>query len=523
MLNRSSEADELARELDEANREKRLLSDELHRVKRSLAKQQRDRQSTSSSPNSVRSASQTGDEVARLNAELLDLHRRFAETTAQHEREVASLRRKLSRSITLRDLRTEMNALLPEPTIPEADSVKTLLHSFHAAASQSDTDYLREQLRSDRTLVGQLAHKFTSRTASSRDLDSSRFVRDTIDFLDRLMTGLFSNLGTEFSRFHRGQPPPQTLEELMDAFKAEAEELNWFAEQLRDVLEVEDANLGLRELFDLLRDHLAAVTKGSQGDLQLADLSSGVSDEAHSHVLRKLDRAKKRYERAQAELDQLSAQLAEKEKMTEDLKAMVEDQRKEIASLIDRGGASDSVRKDYEQRFGGLQATNEFVAQVTAKVKEFHKFVIGRFERSAVYNPLVLEVLRNAKPVFQAFSLPVFMVDFLRQPALVTMTYRIVSIRPDVESELFGAEHKQILRDISRELSSFPLSRHRQFPVTATEPLETRLQQVLRSVRLVRDLFKEKEESFNQLSSIIKTQHTTILDISHSPMHSGPE
>jgi hypothetical protein len=313
--------------------------------------------------------------------------------------------------------------------------------------------------------------------------------------------------------------------------------------KLRELLEVEDNGVGVAGLFDILQGHLASAARmtdrlaskddtkdrqiremkdeiaglrrainGSRGEMELADLSSGVSatDEGYARCLHRLDRMTRKYAAVKEEAAQLVLELADRDKLIASLRKL-----RPVTTRDDR----ESFRRELDQQSAALQSTTSFVESVTEVVTEFHGFVMETFERSAVYSPLVLEILRSAKPIFQAFSLPVFLVDFLRRPVLVTMSYRIVSVRPSVENELFGTVHRQILRDISRELAAFPVA-PRKLSVTTGESLETKLQNILRLLRLVRDLFTEKEDSLRQLSSVVRSQHAAILDMTHPAPHS---
>jgi hypothetical protein len=218
---------------------------------------------------------------------------------------------------------------------------------------------------------------------------------------------------------------------------------------------------------------------------------------------------------SKSDFDQCVVELDEKEQIIRELKSQIATQANDL----------DNRQLVIEELEGKLAQSDELknsqltlINTITSQVKVVHEFLYKLTNEAVFCSPTIIKVIGLLKPVFLILSLSVFSFEFVREPVRTLISARIVSVRPNPDDELVKPAHREILDEIYRELLTFPIDRAGRPPsVPAFEPMFGKLRSVLGLVKVVRALFRENEESVDRLSSLVKSQHTAIVQMTHGP------
>jgi hypothetical protein len=217
--------------------------------------------------------------------------------------------------------------------------------------------------------------------------------------------------------------------------------------------------------------------------------------------------SKEEYERCLIELD-------EKDNKLRELRGLVAQQR---SDLENQQSLIEELREKYLQTDESHDRAVKQLNVLTASSRELHGFVMGLIGDSLSCGSITLQVIEHLKPLFVACSLPVFGLSLVCEPVRALMSFRVFSVRANPEHEIFKPQHRDLLTEITGELLGFPMSRSGASLITPTETIAGKLKNILSLIKSLRSLYRENEESVGQLSALVKSQHTAIVQMTQTP------
>jgi hypothetical protein len=150
---------------------------------------------------------------------------------------------------------------------------------------------------------------------------------------------------------------------------------------------------------------------------------------------------------------------------------------------------------------------------INARAKELHEFVLTVVGDSLSCSPTSVKLIEHLRPLFLACSLPVFGLELLHAPTRASMSFRVVSLRPNSDYDILKPEHRELLNDIHRALIAFPITRTESPKRSQPETLHSKLRSISSLVTSLRAAFRDNEESMERMSSLVKSQHTAIVQM----------
>jgi hypothetical protein len=218
---------------------------------------------------------------------------------------------------------------------------------------------------------------------------------------------------------------------------------------------------------------------------------------------------------SKSDLDQCVAELDEKEQTVCELKSQI---ATHVNDLDSRQLVVEELQKKMAQSDEQNNSKLALIGTITSQVKLVHDFLAKLTNEATFCPPTIIKLIDLLKPVFISLSLSVFGFEFVREPLRTFISARIVSVRPNPDNEFIKPEYRDALDQIHRELLTFPIHRGGGPPSVPTfEPMFGKLRNVLGLVKVVRTLFRENEESANRLSSLVKSQHAAIVQMTRGP------
>lgn len=208
---------------------------------------------------------------------------------------------------------------------------------------------------------------------------------------------------------------------------------------------------------------------------------------------------------AKTELDQCYSEIQAKEQTIRQLKSLIASQEASLAVFQQKQSINEEIQVKLDEANEKIRQKASQIQSIGISVKALHSHM-SLLNSS---NPTVAELIKVAKPIFDAFSLPFFSYSFNN---LSLISFRVFNTRPSVDSsEILTLKQKQMLSDILEELSSLPIDRTELFNLSSSSGINEKLDAIYSLISFVRRVLEERDESLTRMSALVSSQHSAIV------------
>lgn len=266
------------------------------------------------------------------------------------------------------------------------------------------------------------------------------------------------------------------------------------------------------------QEHLRAVSKLSEYQSKVKKLTS--QNELLANQLSESQSNIEMIENStcsKKELEKCFVEIQNNQKTIRELKSIVNRQNSTISAYESRQPVLEQFKDKYSEEHENLRLKNSFVLNVTSIVKDIHYYLTMIFQNRPNASPTLIDIIQKMKPLFNAFQLPLFSFDFVKNNSFNLMSCRVVNLRPNPECEVLSQDHRILLARIADELAEIQSNQSPVFSSMSTmSNLSEKLRNILEMVVAVKKAFDEKNDSLNALTSLIKNQHSAIVRMSYN-------
>ncbi|OHS94471.1 hypothetical protein TRFO_11084 [Tritrichomonas foetus] len=498
--------------------------------------------------------------VSKLQQQIQDLQKRCNDTKLEEITQVLSDKDFETKNLSLRINELEESELKSNKMISQLQTEIAKYAKRYDELNETYEDSKQKLINENKSLkqlTNNLQNQIKQKEMKIKELED--------DFSDQIteLTNENHSLKNATKYAHKSQRDEE-LEELQKVSEQNINDLKFlhkkakkYQNQLRESeLSNRDLTLKIEDLNEIQKAQTIKIndlhSKLKQSKAALSQISDeyGSFQQTHLKIVNKFNESQTRIKTLTKQNKQLSKQLSEnqnniqliestscpkaelekcyrdiqsKDKTIRELKSIVMKQQSSISAFESRQPVLEQFREKYNEEHEVLRVKNLFVTNITAITKDFHSYLTNIIQARPTANLTVINILQKSKPLFDAFSLPMFSFDFIKPISCNLVSSRIANIRPNVDTELLTPEHKVLLTRITDELVDFPVDHDTAYiSMNTMLPVSERLKNILELAVSARKVFEERNDSLNALSSLVKNQHSAIIRMSRNSPRKTP-
>lgn len=395
------------------------------------------------------------------------------------------------------------------------------------SSSSSQLEHLYQQKRENKTQIQELALSVQQLTVQNKQLN------ETVRSLENQNKSNVSQIVS----LSESQMENQKLRSLNDDYRSQIDKL----QRINDSLNItnEKQNKKLKQLTanvnilseqsndkvsQLLQENTELQTEVEQMKTQISEYISQIDklhqiNEKQSQSVKELHKQNEKFsstfskytkklEAATTQIQQLTTKLDQKNQLINDLRASNKRMEDKIETSDDRIHSleeslnSSCDKSDLETSFRTIQKLKALVSSLQNRMESYEE-IQNQLSEQKKFRHKVARILnefssdKNMKYLQQLYS--VFSIPFNSR-----------------DYEFVSRTQTDLVERIQRSILELPIERNDDV-FDMSQSFTEKLQNIVKLLELVHQLFKENEDSMKRLSSLVSTQHSAIVKITQSP------